>query len=166
MRLAEIDLRPISRESDKLYCKVFARGDDYEEVCWLTLGAASLQSRNEGQMSLIARMDATDFEHDSAYVIVLPLIGVALDSVHNHITRLTAWVDPDAANTFSVPSTGYDPTTHKDAHRCEEERCAEPHWIVPEGYYTPPHDKKLYAQVRGKRVTILFGPVRKNGEAL
>ena len=165
MKLEEIDLRPISRDSEKLYCKVYLRDENYDEARWLILGCASLRETSDGQQ-LIARMDATDFEHDSAYVIVLPLIGVTFQSIHNHTVTLTAWIDPDAASDFSVPQTGYDPTKHKDAYICEEGRCKEhPHPMVPEGYYTPPHNRKLYDAVRGKRVKIHFGPVRKSGAA-
>ena len=168
------DLRPISRDAERCVATVILRvdWDSRNNMEWLVLGAASIVKRSEkceGQWSLQARMDATDFEHDSAYVLQLPLIGLTLDglAVYNHIAHFVAWVDPNNPGDFHVPRPGYDPTKEDGATICKRKECVKTekgvtshgHVIVPEGFYVPPFDLELFKMVRGKKVEIRMGPV-------
>lgn len=169
------DLRPISRDVKRCVAVVVLKvdWDSQNDTKWLILGSASIVrrggDRHEGQWSLQARMDSTDFEHDSAYVLQLPLIGLQLDglAVYNHHAHFVAWVDPNNPGDFHVPSPGYDPRKEEGAHRCKHPQCLkddkgkkiEAHIVVPEGFYVPPFNLELYKMVRGKKVEIRMGPV-------
>lgn len=163
----ETDLRAITRDTDKCRTVVALYLDDYTRTSWLRFGQAQLSSeRLAGQYRLEARMTegVTDFEHDSAYALRLPLIGVQLDGsfVRYHTTYLIGWIDPNAEEDFHVPDPGYDPAKLQDAYRCRDARCLrdnpDGHIIVPEGYYVPPSNPHLYKLVAGKRVEIAIGP--------
>lgn len=129
-------------------------------LTWLTFGAANLQDRKSGTWSLDARFGygVTDFEHDSAYILSLPLIGLALGGlgVYLHEAHFIAWVDPNDFEGFHVPRPGYDPRKHKDTEICQE--CEEKHSVLPEGFFTPKPDRDLWNLVRGKKVEISIGP--------
>jgi hypothetical protein len=140
-----------------------------ERVNWLVFGQANLRpsrDRPDGRWRLDARMTGgvTDFEHDSAYALKLPLIGVVFENVDYHASVFTGWVDPninvDDSSEFRVPRQGYDPTKLPDAHMCKTGECKKnPHIIVPEGFWLPPFDLELYRAVRGKKVEIRISPV-------
>lgn len=180
------DLREITRESHLCRTVVFLQGSIYErrQFKWLELGQAVLRRQKESSSLNAWRLEAyltegtCDFEHDSAYALELPLIGLQLGDlgIHYHTTYLTAWVDPNAADQFSqgfrVPRPGYNPMKHEKAVTCEgvynekkRKYCkwneGKPHIIVPEGFYRPPFDLELYRAVAGKQVEIHIGPVRK-----
>jgi hypothetical protein len=174
----ETDLRDISRESD--VCSTIVRLSlDWDRdsprrpvIDWLKFGQANLRRHNDsshdGRYSIEAYLKegVTDFEHDSAYALRLPLVGVQLASlpVLYHNTILVGWVDSahdEGYEEFHVPRPGYNPMEHPKAVTCEDEHCAEKHIIVPEGFYVPPFDLELFNFVRGKRVEIIIGPVRK-----
>jgi hypothetical protein len=116
----ETDLRAITRDTDKCRTTVALYLDGYTRTPWLRFGQAQLSSQSErhtGRSRLEARMTAgvTDFEHDSAYALRLPLIGVQFDGllVRYHTTFLIGWIDPDAEEDFHVPGPGYDPTKYE-----------------------------------------------------
>jgi hypothetical protein len=100
-------------------------------------------------------MDATDFEHDSAYALSLPLIGLEFQGVHYHQTQIRAWVGVNPEH-FHVPLPGYDPTKHPKAVVCTN--CPKKHPIVPEGFYFPPFERELFKKIRGREVLIKVGP--------
>ena len=164
------DLRDITRNTKKCQSVVTIHLDWETKVKWLVFGQAQLraqrESRPDGCYRLEARMTegVTDFEHDSAYALRCPLIGVMFDGllINNHTTHLIAWVDPDNEEEFRVPSPGYNPTKHAEAHRCKDKQCLKDdpkgHIIVPEGFYVPPRNAELYRRVRGKKVEITIGP--------
>jgi hypothetical protein len=176
----ETDLREISRESD--ICSTVVRlsldwnRDDARPpvIDWLKFGQANLRrqidSSHDGRYRLEAYLKegVTDFEHDSAYALRLPLVGVQLSTlpVLYHNTILVGWVDSaqdEDYEDFHVPRPGYNPMKHPEAHICKSEYCKrdEEHIIVPEGFYVPPFDQELFDFVKGKRVEIIMGPVRK-----
>lgn len=152
------DLRGITRRSDQCLTVVTIHMDWQTSVEWLRFGEAQLQHRDHNdtdQLMAYMSRNVTDFEHDSAYALSLPLIGLRFKRLDYHTTHFTAWVNPNAdPNDFRVPRSGYDPTKHEDAMTCGREQCESPHVIVPEGYYQPPHKPRLYKLVRGKRVEI------------
>ena len=167
LKLLETDLRSITRDSDRVVTRVFfERTHNQSEFTWLIFGQTQVRTsrdRPDGRWRLDARMGngATDFEHDSAYAISLPLVGLQFLRVDYHQTELVAWVDPNCGQTqtdFHVPRPGYNPMIHKDAYLCKEKKCQR-HPIVPEGLWTPPFDPELYKLVRGKKVVIHIGPV-------
>ena len=168
MKIEHIDLRKICRETDLVEVKVSFMDYDHRGEPWITLGQASLRKSGRGGWELFARMDATDFEHDSAYAINLPLIGLELDSVYYNRCNFVAWVNPNLGEldpNFRVPtSSDYDPTKLEDAYMCEMDGCEKSHPVVPENYYQPPFNRKLFEKVRGKKAEISFGPVRKKDD--
>ena len=171
------DLRSITRDSKRCETRVILQLDWRTKSEWLVFGQAQLRAQREsqpdGRFRLEARMTegVTDFEHDSAYALKLPLIGVQFSSmlVHYHQTHLIGWVDPDAEDMdFMVPNPGYNPMKHKDAHVCKDKSCLKEnpkgHIIVPQGFYVPPPNPALYKLVRGKRVEIIIGLVVKENK--
>lgn len=158
MQIEETDLTGITRDPQEAITEVYIHEDRYARPqLWLKFGQAQL--RNEESfcwLSAYMMSGVTDWEHDSAYALRLPLIGVQFESVYYHKTKITAWVDPSNPDEFHVPTPGYDPTMLDEASLCSE--CDEPHMMVPPGYYVPPFDKKLYEKVKGKRLTIYIGP--------
>lgn len=167
------DLKDISRAPDRCQTIVTLVLDWDTKLRWLVLGESRIRTqrdRPDGRWRLEAYLKAgvTDFEHDSAYALRLPLIGVHFEGVEYHQTRLTAWVDPNEADDFHVPKPGYNPMKHPKIHVCKGEHCTRDdpsgHIIVPEGLYVPPFEADLYRAVRGKQVEILISPVRKDEE--
>ena len=122
------DLRDIGRASDCCLTVVTLYLDWETKLRWLVLGESRLRTqrdRPDGRWRLEALLKAgvTDFEHDSAYALGLPLIGVHFDGIEYHQTKLTAWIDPNEANGFHVPKPGYNPMTHPEAHVCNDKHC-------------------------------------------
>lgn len=162
------DLRSITRMSDVFRTRVTVHMVEYgvSNLQWLILGLTQLTPRrgaNEGRWTLEAKMTegVTDFEHDSACAMRLPLIGVTFEHVISGLVRFNAWIDPNDFDDFRVPRAGYDPTKHPKAIICEDKHCEKSHVIVPEGFFVPPMDRDLYKAVRGKRVEIIMGPTFK-----
>jgi len=160
------DLRSISRDADKVYTQVFVIPDKYSrhKLLWIWAGQGIMDPPNKdtGIYSLRAYLGrgATDFEHDSAYALKLDLYGVQLKHVMYHTTILSAFIPPDIElDDFRVPLPGYDPFV-KDPYICKE--CPEEeHPIVPEDCYVPKGDATQWKILRGKRVEIHFGYVKK-----
>lgn len=153
------DLRSITRRSKTRQTCVDLHVDG-RRIPWLRCGEANLRYF-ERPMSwqLGAYLSrATDPEHDSAYALRLPLVGLTCTSVLDHVTTCNAWVAADADRDFHVPRPGYDPAHHADAVVCGT--CKPKHRIVPEGFYVPPFDGVLYRAVSGLRVTIEIGPAK------
>jgi hypothetical protein len=163
------DLRGICRRADTCLTVVTIHMDWQTSVEWLRFGEAQLRHReHDGTDELKAFLTegVTDFEHDSAYALSLPLIALRFESLDYHSTRLSAWVHPDDSDAFRVPRPGYDPMKHPKARICSSRAsgsrsprssdalCGKPHVIVPEGHYLPPRDAQLYSLVKGKRVEI------------
>ncbi|KKK69814.1 hypothetical protein LCGC14_2930290 [marine sediment metagenome] len=163
MTIEYTDLRSITRSSDiartTIGIYMGAKWEGYDAFNpWLEFGVCEV--RNEENLCwIIARLDygVTDFEHDSAYALRFPLIGLKFSRVYGHYTCLKAYVDPNNVEEFHVPGPGYNPVALENAHECSD--CEESHIIVPEGYYVPPVNKELYEKVRGREVEIRIGPV-------
>lgn len=190
--IKETDLRPITRDSKRLMCTVtmelgYTRDGYTRRVTWLQFGECNIRSqrdRVDGRWRLEAHLanNACDEEHDTAWALKLPLIGLQLGAlaVDYSRTHFVAFVDPDAgpergssSGDFHVPRPGYNPMKHPEATICEgiynktkNQYCKwnnkKKHVIVPGGFYVPPFDKELYEAVRGKRVEIVIGPVLKD----
>lgn len=173
------DLRSITRESDTCLTIVsfqrYARGGmeaEYGDGYWLLFGQAQLRrSESDDVVELGARMGmgATDFEHDSSWVVKLPLIGFAYDSLHYHILEAHGWVQPCTPlsardQDLRVPLPGQD--YYKDAFEtdCKLAQCRQgedgkfksvSHPITK---YIPEYNISLHRRVSGRRVSIQVGP--------
>ena len=166
--LPTIDLSKICRRSAQCKTRVQVEWDWETRFDWILAGEAQLcqqNDRHDGRWRLQAYLVAgvTDFEHDSAYALRLPLVGVTLDSVLYHAMSFTAWIDPNAetdkSSDFRVPPPKYNPMKDPGAHKCKVCKGKNAHVIVPEGMYVPPFDAKLYELVRGKKVNIVLSTV-------
>jgi len=173
MMIEPLDFRPICRDVDKHGLRVSVRDPHTAAiVTWIEAGESDLRSSNDRtQWDLTARLGPseeghtvpTDFEHDSAYAFCLPLIGVRFDMAMGHNMIFTAWINP-RTESFGVPPADYDPRKHPRTTMCTDKDCIEgplehgfgPHMIVPEGFYIPEHNAKLFEQMRGLKVEIVF----------
>jgi hypothetical protein len=150
------DLRAITRRADSCLTTVIVHMAWNVNLEWLTFGEANIRHiANEGSDELIARIGdgVTDDEHDAAYALILPLIGLRFHRLDYHTVHFEAWVDPNPES-FRVPRHGYDPAKNTQAHLCTSKTCHVPHIVVPVDGYQPPRDLGLHALVAGKRISI------------
>lgn len=169
-----MDFRPLSRNADKILTTVILY-TDHERSEWIKLGEISLRERGNnfnGIWSLGAYLsNATDFEHDSAHLMKIELVGVTFTAVEYGQTRFEGFIRGDAEDDFRVGGPDYNPLTLKGAHICKgtrKDRCkwadGKPHPIVPEGFYVPPANVELFNIVRGRRIEVITGPVKSKEE--
>lgn len=169
-KLEKTDIRGITRMSDRMLTTVELGHRQEKRIEWLILGQCQVNYNEPTKTwALEARMTSgvTDFEHDSAYALRLPLIGLTFEAVYYHQTKLNAWVDPEfdrhEGDNFRVPLPGYNPMEHPRATKCKDSHCeSKGHVIIPEGFWLPPFNKALFDAVRGRQVTISIGPVFKD----
>ena len=178
----EIDLRYLCQDPERYETIVYLVDSyDRQRVPWLKLGKVSLRQKRDydpHRWELSARMGAdkpgygvpTDFEHDTPYVVCLPLVGVHLVRVASGYTWVTGFITTEAGYSneedtdFKVPHEGYDPRKHPESCDCEDTQCISvpledgggPHTIIPEDFYTPPFNSELFQKVKGYRVEILM----------
>lgn len=151
MKIKPIDITKQSRPG-------FTRVDlilDHRDVTWIRLGQSQLRY-HEGMSAW--RLGAylgnlTDPEHDSAYLLRLPLIGVEFKGVDYGIAQVNAWIHPTDGYEFRVPDADYTPETE----RCVTCKGKNSHLMVDGDHYCPPHNKELYDSVRGLQVRIYMG---------
>lgn len=165
--IERLDLRPITRSSDRCFTRViliddlaFERQDEWVE--WIIMGESTLRTDvREPWLEAHLNRGATDFEHDSAYALHLPLIGITLGelAIRNNITHIKAWINPNRPRDFRVPEPKYDPTKHQDACECPDCKGEDRHIIVPEGFYLPPTNQELFKKVSGHKVEIHIGTI-------
>lgn len=171
-----MDFRKLSR-SEKEILTTVTLFTDYERTEWIKLGEISFRESGNrdasGVWSLGAYLaNATDFEHDSAHLLKMELVGVQLTAVKYGQTRFVGFIRADYEDGFRVPGPDYNPLTHKDAKVCKgtkKDYCKwadnKPHMIVPEGFYVPPANAELFNIVRGRRVEVVTGPIQKEADA-
>ena len=159
LKLEALDLRAVTRDSNRAFCYIQLDADHEGMKPWIECGRIEIQSRGEKFPQLLAaRADygVTDFEHDSAYIFRIPVVGVRLDMVYQGGTTLVCWIAGDADDLRVPTSSDYDPTKLPGAFRCTD--CEKHHDMVPEGAYAgPPPDPKLFALLVGRRLEIRFG---------
>ena len=165
--IERLDLRSITRSSDRAFTRVILI-DDYafehvdRRIDWILLGESNLRTDvREPWLESHLNKGVTDFEHDSAYALRLPLIGLTLGglAVMNNVVHFKAWINPNRPDDFHVPEPKYDPTKHPDACECPDCKGDDRHIIVPEGFYVPPANPELFEKVRGRQVEIQIGTV-------
>ena len=169
----EMDFRKLARNADKIATTVVL-WTDYERSAWIRLGEIMLRQRDShnhrGVWQLGAYLqNATDFEHDAAWLLKIELIGVEFTSVEYGQTHFQAYIKGDDENDFRIGNADYNPLAHPKAKRCKgtaKEHCRreEPHVIVPEGFFVPPENPELFNIVRGRRIEVTTGPVTKDIE--
>jgi hypothetical protein len=145
-----VDLRKITHGGSECYVALV---DGYgHRVDWLTLGLVDFQELEHCREWLLkaAIEHATDGEHDQAYALRLPVVGLQFEHLWDGRAHFTAWVadDPDE---FRVPPPGYDP--RDKTRRCDS--CDPKHSFAP---YLPDHDPDLFQEVKGLRLEISVGP--------
>lgn len=166
------DLRSVTRYSDQCETTVYLFDKmGVDSFKWLHFGQANLDSHDRKKTHTLKAYlaGATDFEHDSAHALQLPLIGLTFEHLFYHRVCFLAWIAPDAGPDpdgrwadFHVPRPGYDPRKHEDAEECTV--CETKHIVVPEGFYLPPFDNELYQAVKGRRVEVRIGPAPRREE--
>jgi hypothetical protein len=156
----DMDFRPLSRNSDKILTTVTLY-TDYDRSAWIKLGEIQLHERDNnhrGAWMLSAYLlDATDFEHDSAHLLKMELVGVVFTAVEYGQTRFEGFIRADDEDTFRVGGPDYNPLLLKGTTRCKRCRRNKTHPIVPEGHYVPPLNAELFNIVRGRRVEVVTG---------
>ena len=164
---AEIDLRGISRDAKHVETRIYLHDGSWrasEKKLWIRVGSVEIRRHDEGERwSLVAyHTNATDFEHDSVYILRLPLIGLAFEMSTEIMSFLHAWVDPNISDWFNVPQVGYDPlkwAAAKPPTTCMA--CKPKHPVVADGLYLPSFNKTTYHLTMGRRVSIELSRVVK-----
>jgi len=162
------DLRAITRNSERVRGVVILHGlysRQADPVTWLVFGEGNVFAGHWKEFpyhTLTARMTrgVTDSEGDSAYALYLPLIGLSGAEIIDGLTVMRGWIDPNRSDDFHVPGPGYDPTTlpgTRIVHR--KDNRPQKKIIVPESYWLPPFDMRLFKAVRGLPVELRFGTV-------
>lgn len=160
----ELDFRKLSRNADKILTSVVLV-TDLTRTAWIQLGEIMLRERDASHYRGVWRLgaylqDATDFEHDSAWLLQIDLIGVEFTAVEYGQTRLHGYIKADSEEDFRIGNADYDPiAAGKECKGTKKEYCRRgtPHVIVPEGFYVPPVNAELFNIVRGRRVEITTG---------
>ena len=153
-----MDFRKLSRNSDKVFTTVTLY-TDYERSAWIRLGEIQLREHNSNHrgvwMLSAYLLNATDFEHDSAHLLKMDLVGVTFTAVEYGQTRFEGFIRADDEDCFRVGGPDYNPL--EEATRCKRCRGKEAHPIVPEGHYVPPLNTELFNIVRGRRIEVVTG---------
>ncbi len=155
-----LDLSHLCRSSAKT---VITIETDFRMSSWITAGEISLRARDsyhfKGICQLDARMNATDYEHDSLYALRIELVGVELNDISYGLTSVIGWIRADNLDSFRVPVPGYNPLKHKQATKCKQCKGKESHLVIPDSYVPPPNPE-LYNIVRGRKVLITTGAAK------
>jgi hypothetical protein len=156
----DMDFRPLSRNSDKISTTVTLY-TDYERSAWIKLGEIQLREHNSNHrgvwMLSAYLLNATDFEHDSAHLLKMELVGVTFTAVEYGQTRFEGFIRADDEDVFRVGGPDYNPLLLKETTRCKRCRGKEAHPLVPEGHHVPPLNAELFNIVRGRRIEVVTG---------
>jgi hypothetical protein len=163
-----IDLKNISRSIDKIVTEItIGRDYDRQEQVKISLGEISLtegDNRSRGQWSLRAYWDGgmTDPEHDSAYILWLPLVGLQLDMIHYGQTILKGFVGGGDSSDFRVPGPDFKIKRLEAAEKCTQCRGKDKHLMLPEGLWLPEENPELLSKLAGRVVEIrIYQPEKK-----
>lgn len=172
LKIETMDLRGVTRPGSET--RILLDTGDYSDGGplkeWIRCGRIKLQApdrRGSRPWILSARAIAgvTDFEHDSAYIFQIPVVGVELEFVENGWTYLVAFIAGEPEDLRLPISSGYDPTKLPGAETCDGSDCGhgKPHGIVPEGHWAgPPPNAKVWAKLVGRRIEVRFGTPEKD----
>lgn len=158
----EMYLAHLTRETDGMRTRISLRSPRYDQATWLLLRAVSVHHNSGTNVSTLrSRLGPgaiTDFEHSSAIIVSLDLVGVEFEFHDNGRQHFVGWIRGDTPEGFRVPAVGYDPFVGQTA--CPTCKGKERHMMVSEGRYIPPVNLPLWEQVRGWRVIGSTGPDR------
>lgn len=173
-QLKTVNLDVISRRSDILFTHIHFEDHDLAQALttkkegagsvtyrsnWLEFGECQLHSDSgQGSRSCYLRAPIrdgiTDFEHDTALIIHLGLIGLQYEFTHSHVSHFKAHITTNPKD-IQIYSPDFEPEKVEGAWMCEE--CDDHHWMLPDGYYVPPMYELAHV-VAGKRINITMGP--------
>ena len=147
-----LDLRKFCRNQNTLGTTVYLHWGVQNQFPWIKVAQFRLQDRENSNYPGVWNLDAylgrkTDGEGDSAFILNFEVIGVRFNFIRYGYTSVDAYINPnlDSYDSFNVPTQDYDT---QDKHGCTK--------------YLPEDNRKLYNLVRGKRISILTGPVGDN----
>lgn len=168
--IEHIDLRAVTRDSDRFVCEIRLDTGDYSKngplKPWITCGRIGVQfperrGSRPATLSARAAYGVTDFEHDSAYIFKIPVSGWEVSFIDNGMVFAGCVIVGDAEDLRVPTKPGYDPTKLDGAAVCKDKHCDKPHGIVPEGYFAgPPCSESVWRNLVGRRLEIIFGPTR------
>lgn len=154
-----VDLREISREGPTVTEVQLVGNYRLRDETWLTTRRVEIRKEKApGEVTLVSRMKkgVTDQEHDSAYALLLPLVGFRFEDCVYGVVEFAAYVktpqDTYDRDALRVPEPGDDPLV--DAQMCESDHCSDPHPIIR---YLPESNYALYRKVAGRRVRVEIG---------
>jgi len=175
LKIEHIDLTGVTRDADDFYCQIMIDTGNYSgggsRKPWITCGRIKLQfpdSRGARPAILSARAGygITDFEHDSAYIFQIPVVGFEVSFVENGMVYAECVIGGEPDDLRVPTKAGYDPTKLEGADVCTSESCKKPHGIVPEGYYAgPPTSEEIWRSLVSRKLEIVFGPKSKDKES-
>jgi hypothetical protein len=161
---APLDLKSVTRDSDlvvtdiKIYTGDYSKGSGFQD--WISCGSVDLRAPtgpSPWMLNARAKEGITDFEHDSAYIFRIPVVGVELSFISNGYTYLKGYIGGDVDDLRVPMETGYDPLKLKGTKTCKS--CKKPHPIVEEGFWAGPKcTHKDWLALVSRRIEICFGP--------
>jgi hypothetical protein len=155
--LPEVDLRPVTRNSDRAFTRITVSHNTYRHV-WIQAGLLTRIEMDPGKRQWLAAYyahDITDESDHSAYAFSLELVGVHVHMITYGVTELHGWIasGPHDAEHFRVPKAAPDLNSFEWCQRCKGK---ERHRMTT---YQPPAELELYKKLRGEKISIEFGPV-------
>lgn len=160
-----IDLRPVTRDSDRFVCEIMVDAGTGSKAKWITCGRVKIQFPDRGGarpavLSARAAYGVTDFEHDSPYIFQIPIVGFHVSFIEDGMTYVECTIGGNAEDLRVPTIAGYDPTKLPGAYVCKDKACEEHHAVVPEGYFAgPPASQALWQNLVSRRLEIVYGPV-------
>ena len=166
-----IDMRKYTRDAKTTETNI-SIVMDYQQWPWIKAGTCQLSSRKSDHRPVwdfgARLLNATDFEHDSAYAFKIALIGVEFEMLHGGTFWFHGWIDAADPTDFCMYPPGVDP--YADAAPCKARECkTSPHRIVER--FAPPSaslikesgrlpgdvaTQQLWERVRGQLIKIVI----------
>ena len=161
-----IDLKHLSRSPDRAFThvrfedfelrEVFSLKDDEGRkslVNWLEFGTADLRNDNASFLGARLGNGVTDWEHDSAYLVHIGLIGIKFTGTYNNCSHFEAHLTTQAGD-IKVWTPDFKPAEAEGVSECEHEHCDQKHLMIEA--FTPPMYEFAHL-VAGKKVAITMG---------
>ena len=161
-----LDLKHLSRSPDRAFTHVRFEDFDLRELLtretegdklglnWLELGVADLRASGDGSfLGARLRDGITDYEHDSAYLVHIDLLGIVFKGCWNNVGHYEAYLTPEAKH-IRIWTPDFKPEDAEGATQCDYEHC-KPHLMIEK--FTPPMYEFAHL-VAGKKVMITMGP--------
>lgn len=169
------DFTKVTRDAKKVLTSITVRSRGFAPF-EIRAGRVSVQLDDRdklyGRLTARAVYGVTDFEHDSAYIFQIPIVGFGVELIDNGIIYAHAAILGRESEDLRLKlDSSYDPTKLEGASQCDGKRYCKlgegkPHPIVPEGFWAGPKTAPgLYAQLLGAKldIRIIPGP-SKSGE--